>query len=275
MNVKNLLDRVIQQTQAVIGTEFVAPARARVVHLRVAGITATWKTIPPFPPADVTFAVWRIASEAQAVYAAPASRWQIAEYLTFSPTLNILALAIPTDGSYPAMTAWQTGTGGITVNGPFPVHLINEAVIRPLDTYKAHFDGHRFWHGRQVGSSIRGDIMREALENRVKPEALKSITPEQRKAYAICLKAILDEEASRPERQLRNALTHAGASLVSYQPMGGSYRVEYQVSDRRFVSMVRPGDLTIETAGICLSRQDSKFDLQSLVGVMREHMERS
>jgi hypothetical protein len=58
--------------------------------------------------------------------------------------------------------------------------------------------------------------------------------------------------------------------LVEYLERADSFRVTFTVGTRRYSSSVHKDDFTVQVAGICLSGEDQKFDLSSLVGVLRE-----
>lgn len=58
--------------------------------------------------------------------------------------------------------------------------------------------------------------------------------------------------------------------MRDYQDRGDVYRIRYDVDGQGHVSVVQRSDLSVQVAGICLSGQDRHFDLQSLVGVLRQ-----
>jgi hypothetical protein len=98
---------------------------------------------------------------------------------------------------------------------------------------------------------------------------LRGLTSEHRAAYGFAHALRLEAERDRTEDRLRAALSHTGAELTGYLERADGYRVEFQIDGQRHVSLVAKDDLSIHQAGLCLSGEDRRFDLQSLVGVLR------
>jgi hypothetical protein len=143
---------------------------------------------------------------------------------------------------------------------------------------QTRFDGSQFWY---TGSHPRWDpataaYQRQALDQMMHPEKLNrpGLTAEERAAYATNYwpryEASEEGRRSREEQRLRGALEYAGAELKGYVERHDVYTVTYEVDGQRHVSAVSKKDLSVQVAGICLSGEDANFDLQSLVGVIRE-----
>jgi hypothetical protein len=183
--------------------------------------------------------------------------------------------------------------------GLAPVRLAEE--VQLFDCVRTRCDGAQFWFDEQDmrHDPAAANYLRSALHDRTPPEDLqrRGLTAEQRAAYELNFwQLVLPREAfdaSRrnpphrrrtrgpgpgeqpPEsdpvrRRLRESLSHAGAELLDYLERADSFRVSFTVGGRQHTSSVNKDDLTVQTAGICLSGEDQKFDLGSLVGVLRE-----
>jgi hypothetical protein len=71
------------------------------------------------------------------------------------------------------------------------------------------------------------------------------------------------------EARLRSALRFGGGDLLGFRDRGEFWLVEWLARDGQLhTSAIAKNDLTVISAGICLSGEDQKFDLQSLVGVV-------
>ena len=76
-------------------------------------------------------------------------------------------------------------------------------------------------------------------------------------------------EAAATERRVRDALTVGGARLVGYEAGEGILRVTWERDGQRSVALVN-ANLEVVSAGICLSGEDQRFDLASIIGVVNE-----
>lgn len=114
------------------------------------------------------------------------------------------------------------------------------------------------------------ESLREAFQKNTKNPNITGLSPSERKAYAIA--GALREEALKgdTQRRLEKSLEMGKAKLIDYKEQGNVLTVQWEFDGRRQSSTVRKGDLTVITAGICLSGTDQRFDLTSLPSVFRE-----
>jgi hypothetical protein len=272
MPIKDILNKLAAIEEQALGAEFLSPmVRGGVVRLRIAGVICRFKV----QPHDFEgWGVFRPTSPNTAELVRPAGLAERRRYLDLLPRLRVIICGREGE-SWLAMPAHR-GDSRLRIDGMLPVRLVEEAQL--FDFLNGRFDGMQCWYD---GPDARSDpaaaaYLRESLGRMVVPRRLSrtGLTGEEREAYLLNYAplAVAARELGRDrvEERLRAAVSHAGAEFRGYHEHGDVYRVTYEVDGQRHVSAVARRDLSVQAAGICLSGQDQRFDLQSLVGVIRE-----
>jgi hypothetical protein len=271
-NVTDALSRLAAAEEKFLASEFLAPVICGGgVQVRVAGVICALR----IQPADFTgWGVFRPASHAEATLVRQARLAERQRYLELFPRVRLI-LAGKGDEQWLAVPAHR-GDSRFQVDGSIPVRLVEDAQL--FEVIETRFDGAQFWY---QGPDPRWDpamanFLRQELGRLTPPEKLErsGLTAEERAAYAQSYwpryEASEEGRRHREEGRLRDALAHAGAELKDYVERQDVYTVTYEVDGERHVSAVSKKDLSVQVAGICLSGEDEHFDLQSLVGVIRE-----
>jgi hypothetical protein len=278
MSIDEVLNRLEAAENDFVGREFMAPVIGRdSVVVRIAGVLCRIRRIEGLPGGFRGWAILRALSTSQARFAAPATLTQIQDYLSLFPSVRLLLI-------HPHGSRWlcrpaQAGDRRFSIEGLVPLELVEEGLER-FETVLSRFDGRLFWYERRdpgrdpaVAAYLR-ERLEEGGGDRRPPAAARlrkrSLTREERAAYELLRAERLEALRDRVEVRLSEALDHAGACYRSHSERRGVYVVRYEIDGRQHVSTVNPSDLSVVTAGICLSGADRRFDLTSLVGVLRE-----
>jgi hypothetical protein len=262
-----LLDRLAGAEDRFLHSEFLAPALpGGVVLVRIEGVLCRLRL-------GADFRGWGVFRPTSLSTAVPVRRATLAErqrYLDLLPRRRVI-LCRPLKNQW---LAWPAHHGDRRFGAPalFPVRLVEEA--QPLDVAETRFDGAQSWFERldPRADPAAAAYLRQALNDLTPPDQLRrrGLSAEERAAYGVLFARGRDLLRDHTEDRLRDALAHAGAELAGYVERADGYRVEYAVDGERHVSLVDKGDLSVQFAGICLSGEDRHFDLNSLVGVLRE-----
>jgi len=278
--VREVLHRLAAEEEEFLAREFLAPAlRGGRVRVRIAGAICTIRT---HPKAFEGWGVFRPSSFTDAKLVRQASLTERRRYLDLFPMVRLIICR--RQGGHWLGCGAHAGDRRIRLEGLAPIALAQE--VQPFEVAKSRYDGTQFWF-EEIDSRhdpARGAYLRSALGELVPPGQLNrpGLTAEERAAYELNYwQEVRPEPAQLPAasdpvgRRLRESLSHAGAQLVDYLERDDSYRVTYSVAGQQFTSAVAKGDLTVQSAGICLEGTDRSFDLTSLVGVLREGQEGS
>ena len=278
-DIRRLLNQLTAQEDQLRSTQFFAPCvRGGQVRTRVAGLVYT------FSPKPGDFEGWGIfqpISDDTAEVVEEAGLPIVAEYLRHLLLLRLRLvhalkgqswLAYPVNES-DARQRWGSAQ-------PVPVHLVTEGA--PFETIDVRWDGGARWFeevDRRAEPQV-AERLREAMRAITPPESVrfKGLTPEMRTAYDLAAQEAQEFQAlmqpRRDEARLREALTLGGGELREFHDRGDFWLVEWTTRDgERHTSAIAKNELTVVSAGICLSGQDRDFDLQSLVGVVERQWE--
>jgi hypothetical protein len=275
MAIKAVLDKLERAERAFLGTAFLAPivGEGR-VQMRIAGVVCQLRVNSTV---SNTWAVLRATSLQEAEFVRVATLQEVARYLALFPQAR-LVLAQKIDRQWLAFPA-QRGDTRLRVAGPIGLWLATEEVER-FDGVEAAFDGRSFFyvqHDRRsdpaVSAYLRERFAKDLIAD-LPPDVTtlhkRGLSREQREVYVWLREQLRLAQRDHVEERLTRALGHAEARLHSYLERDDVYVVKYEVEGRERISTIRRDDLSVMTAGICLSGQDQRFDLTSLVGVLRE-----
>ena len=268
MNTRSLLDQLARAEDAFLRSTFVAPVTCGArVCVRVEGIS--WQ-LTVLPAGHEGWSVLQPINATHARALRPAGLGQVREYLELFPAVS-LVLCERRRGTWWALLAEEYGRRYET-DRPMPVHLAGDAQL--FDTVRARWDGARFLyesrHPRRDPSVAA--YLRESLADGRETEALqkRTLTVRERKAYAWQRWLVEQNLRDSTESRLRAAVAHADGRFQAFVERGDAFSVTFGVDGETHVASIRKADLSVMVAGICLSGEDEKFDLSSLVSVIRE-----
>lgn len=155
-----------------------------------------------------------------------------------------------------------------------PVLLCDDSVS-DFDQVICRFDGANLWYESldAFNGPAKGEYLREQMLKLTDPDKVRfsGLLFEERSAYA--LRLALDKKLVEDRKKLvvEADVKHAGGKLIKFVERSDHLSVTYTVDGQQYTSYVsKDPKHQVITAGVCLSGNDQKFDLKSLVTVLRE-----
>ncbi len=274
LKIEQLLHQIATQEKEFCATQFLAPSVVGgKVRSRVSGLIYTF-TIKP-----QQFTGWGIFQPLNSTVAelvTEADLPQIAEYMQYmSPMRFWLAYALQKNTwlAYPINESDAQQRFGITK--PVPIHLVSNGAV--FEQIIARWDGGNWWfedYDRRADPFLSENLT-TALKEITLPAKLrfKGMTPEMKIVYQLVTQQQAEFKAKMElqtdAEKLAQALKLGGGELQKFRDRDDYWVVEWTTGyGEHHTSAIAKSDLTVISAGICLSGLDRDFDLSSLVGVV-------
>lgn len=268
-----LIDALAEKERQLSETTFVAPAIAGgKVRVRVDGVIYELRID------ERNFQGWgvfKMTRPGNAQLVEPASLSLISNYMKLFPRKEFVMVE-KFGGDWFALPSSSSDTR-FKVTGPTPIYLVGENKIGAFDSVIARSDGNIFFFeslNRRRNPAV-ARALREALEKKISATNLRvsGMGQPERLAYRMLYLQRYTQEAPADTRSgIAEALRHAGATLDAFwhENNGAEATVRFVVDGETHTVRINPNDMTVMSAGICLSGRDRDFDLTSLVSVFRE-----
>lgn len=270
-NVLHLINAFTRDEAALRGQPFLAPlaggtrvrlgVRGLVYQLAIEGARPGW---------------WmcRALDAHRAALVDVAEPWQRGAYLALWPALRVV-LVEPLSGDDWIALPFNPSDAAqrFAMRGPLVVRLVEGG--QPFERVIGRVEGATIWYDEadRRADPAMAESLRDALAPKLETPLIVGLGPGELAAYAILTQrrvaASVAREAARTEQRLREALMIGGARLVGYELNEGVLRVTWERDSQRSVTLVNP-NLDVVSAGICLSGEDERFDLASIVDVVQE-----
>lgn len=262
---KSLFRKVEKAERAFFNSEFISPVvSGSKVRVRILGLVYEFKVKDDFEG----WAVLRPISPARAKVVTSPSLLQVSEYLERLSRVRFIL-------SQKRNKLWH-GISQQLPGSQSPVLLTSGVGL--FDDVVTRFDGQNYWfQAKDLRSNpALTEYLRESLNKSIPLDKLRKpgLTPFHREAYRWQLFLREKKLGELTLDKIKRAVSHGGGDFKSYIERADSYTVVFSLHGEEFRSTIRKHDFEVISAGICLSGQDRKFDLQSLVGVMREGKEK-
>jgi len=274
---KKALDLIASMAKAEIesvDTQFIAPCLQNGrLKIMINGIV---KTLRPYPRDFSGWGRFRYAGGKTAVFEDEPMEYEREEYLQSLPSMRF-RLCFGDAGTWIAfpynMSDAKQRFGHCD---PTVIRLVEGA--SRFGSVVAKYDGATWWFEKHDGSDDMAIIeqMNMEFERRRRASGLNipNLTPEALKAYDMAQNPTPIAGIKLPETdedRIREALRQGGGELISFTDRGDRWVVEWMTSKKeRHSSAITKDNMTVMSAGICLSGQDNKFDLHTLVGVVEK-----